>query len=189
MIIEVFGLFLLVCFILIFLGFYTQIKVIALISFVGIFLLGLVLQGGHVNYVYGATQTNSYMCTICNTPSTNVTSCVGTPDNCIDHASIGICTLYGGCSWNGTDCIGTPFTCDTYAVREDCILNGCEYESTFTNGTAGINASVVASSTISYNNTSITDTTSKWLGRWLAFAGALGFILTIISNKNSDVKK
>ena len=102
MILEVFIIFLVICFVLIFLGFYTDIKVIALIGFVGLFLLGLSLQSSNL------------------------------------------------------------------VVQ------------------SGLNVSVTQ---VLYNYDVVNDTFTLWLGRWLAFAGALGFILTIISNKKSDVKK
>lgn len=100
MIFELFIAFLIVCFILIFIGYYTQIKVMSLIGCTGIFLLGLILQASVVTY-----QT-----------STNITD-------------IGATTVV------------TPI----YST--------------------------------------INDDTSLWLGRWLAFAGALGFVLIIVSNK------
>jgi len=127
MILEVFMCFIIICFIMIFLGFYTQIKVVSLIAFVGIFLLGLVLQGGLVEAQSSFTTSNTYMCSACN----------------------------------------------GYSIP----------------ALAGDNSTALLTSTsISINYTPINDTTTLWLGRWLAFAGALGFILTIISNSGKGAK-
>lgn len=102
MILEVFIAFVIICFVLIFIGFYTQIRVVALIGFTGLFLLGLVLQAGSVTAQNGAT---------------------------------------------------------------------------------------ISPTSVTYNYSSLDDATTLWLGRWLAFAGALGFILTITSNKDSRINK
>ena len=128
MILEVFIVFLTICFVLIFLGFYTDIKVTALIGFVGLFLLGLVLQAGNVTAQDSFVTANTYMCS----------ACVGNS----------IPALAGE------------------------------------NSTA-----LLTSTTITINYVALTDATTMWLGRWLAFAGALGFILTIVSNTNNGAKK
>lgn len=65
MILELFGFFILMCFILIYLGFYTDIKVIALLGFSGLFLLGMLLQGGTIDAKSGSTETYTYMCLDC----------------------------------------------------------------------------------------------------------------------------
>jgi hypothetical protein len=105
MILEVFITFIVICFVLIFLGFYTQIKVTALVGFIGLFLIGLMLQASSVTSQNGLTETV--------TGNVTVTT---------------------------------------------------------------------------YNYTSLNDSTTLWLGRWLAISSALGFILTIISNKNTEAK-
>lgn len=105
MIFELFITFIIICFLLIFIGYYTDIKVMSLIGCTGIFLLGLILQASTVTY-----QT-----------STNITEV-------------------------GSTTIVTPI----YST--------------------------------------IDDTVSLWLGRWLAFAGGLGFILVIASNSKVTPK-
>lgn len=122
-------------------------------SSVAFIALGVLCVNG-ILYNSGDTVTNSYICTICNTPSTNVTDCSGTPTPCDDHRSLGLCELYSGCSWNDTtmNCTGEPDDCDLYnADATACEFNGCNVTTTVINGTAGINASVVGSYTLEHN--------------------------------------
>jgi hypothetical protein len=48
------------------------------------------------------------------------------------------------------------------------------------------NTTVIASITESYNYDVISDSTSKWIGRWLAIVSALGVALVLASNRNNE---
>lgn len=53
----------------------------------------------------------------------------------------------------------------------------------------GINITTVGlTDVVTYNMEYINDSTSIWIGRYLAFASAVGFILVIISNRSGATK-
>jgi hypothetical protein len=185
MIFELFIAFVFLALAFIVIGFYTQIKVLALFGFTTIFLLGLTINLSGITYKTGSTENYTYTCTVCGTPATTNNSCTGTPFDCITHDSLGICYLYGGCAWNETAnaCEGTPSLCSAYIEINSCEMNGCNFTTTTTNGTAGINQTVITSTTTADNYTALNDNASLWVGRWLMIIAVLGFTLVIISNR------
>lgn len=51
---------------MIFIGYYTDIKILAVLGFATIFLLGLTLNLSGLTYKSGSTESYSYMCMSCN---------------------------------------------------------------------------------------------------------------------------
>jgi hypothetical protein len=188
MLISIYIALLVVALFLILLGYFIDIKVLSIVGAFAVFLLGLVMSQGAITYQTGQNESYSYICSICGTPSVNVTDCFGNPTPCVEHASIGICYLYDGCFYNETaeECQGEPSDCDTYLTGYDCELNGCNFTSTVINGTAGINASVIDKKVTTYNYTVLNDGASGWFGRYLALAGGFAMILMFITNKKKD---
>lgn len=174
--IELFILFLAISFILIFLGFYSNIKALALVGLVGLFLLGMLLQSGHVTQSNGYIEINHPACSECGgdriplyrnttieydnytTTEINTTN----PDNRTENITINV-TVNNPYNITTTEFIG--------------------YENV--NGTG--NYTYIASTEVHTEYESIKDTTSKWFGRWLAIVSVLAFVLVIVSNKKTGV--
>lgn len=218
MIFELFIAFIFLALAFIFIGYYTDIKVLALLGFTTIFLLGLTINLSGLTYKTGETMNYSYICTICGSPASsnsscvglyNYTGCYGTPNPCAQYTWEQDCLFYG-CNYNDLICEGTPSACDTYTnqtdcelagceygevagncsmfdTREDCLTDyGCDYVTTYTNATAGINASVVSSTTTTYDYTALNDSATLWVARWLMIFAFFGFILVIVTNRVRD---
>lgn len=184
MIFELFIAFIFLALAFIVIGYYTQIKLLALFGFTTIFLLGLTVNLSGLTVKTGETVAYSYECTVCGTPSNTTYFCEGDPSTCDTYPENDTCLFYG-CYWNETSgfCEGTASPCAEQTNLTYCARSGCTVSSLTTNGTVGINDTVIASTTNTYNYTALDDTATLWVGRWLMIVAILGFTLVIISNR------
>lgn len=184
MIFELFIAFIFLSLILIVVGYYTDIKLLALFGFATMFLLGLTINLSGLTYKTGETTEYNYMCTVCGTPANTTTICTGTPSNCTSFQDNTTCAFYG-CTWDEVEgCIGVGTECDQFTDLTYCARSGCEVETiTTANATLGINETVIASTEKTFDYSALTDNATLWVGRWLMIVAMLGFTLVIVSNK------
>lgn len=196
MIAEIYFGFLFLTIIIIIAGKYINSPVLQISSFTILFILGIILLLGAVTYKTGSTDSYSYMCTVCGTPSNTTYLCTGNPNSCDTYDGMQeTCILYG-CTYNETDnlCYGTPYSCESYISSYVCGRVGCELIEITTNGTIGINATVISSVThqnsySNYDNEIVQGLTlHHLLGFLIAILGALGFISSLFNLKEDSGK-
>lgn len=180
MIFELFLSFCILSCIFIFLGYFVkpEIKVLAVLGFATLFFLGLLLQFNGVSIKEGETVVNRPACSQCGGNWTPIYENV-TREICNETLEEQFVYLFNE-STNRTEQYWINVTvCDWYNLTTTKFVG---YENTVGSG----NTTYIASSSLTYDYRIISDSISRWVGRWLAIVSVLGMILVFISNRTKE---
>lgn len=198
LIITIFTIFLIITLTLIITGKILKQPPLTLAGFLFLFILGLVLLLGGLEYVSGTTEAYNYTCACCENGTYhegNITeyytySCLGTPNDCDYYdGNLEGCVI-NGCTYdsNLSLCSGTPHTCENYLNQRDCEAVTCEWlqdqEPSVTEGCT--NGSITLKSTSKQNIYSNYDSeiiqgvqVNHIIGLFLSLIAIAGFIITL----------
>lgn len=172
MILTVFIVFLAIAIILIFLGFYTDIRATALVGFVTLFLLGVLLASGQVYVGDGFTEINHLACGECNGSRVPLyRNFTNEYDNWTTSEQTFVNESNRSQNYTINVTINVPYNLT--------ITEFIGYNNTAGNGSISFIAST--DRIISYR--ALKDGTSKFLGIWLSLVSAIGFVLILINNR------
>lgn len=165
-----------------------DINISMIMSAIGAFFIlmsGLFVLGLGVDFKVGVNETYSYVCNACGTPGNTTFYCGGNGTECSFYNNNEIsCELYG-CTFNVTnaECYGSPYECSVY--NDDltsCGRSGCDVLNITTNGTAGINATILSGMEQTYTYESLKGGFDSY---GLSFAlFFLGFVMSLITYLN-----
>jgi energy-coupling factor transporter transmembrane protein EcfT len=165
---------------------------LALAGFLFLFILGLVLMIGGLEYVAGETETYGYTCSCCQEGTytegiITTYSCTGTPNTCDYYDLNQLDCIASGCTYNETtlSCDGTPSDCDTFTEERTCELVACYWEPNQESGCIN-GTSITIKNTTKENIYSAYDSeivqgiqVNHLFGFFLCIIAIFGFVLTL----------